>query len=74
MVIVAVGIAAGLAIALPSMASVAAGLSESVGHQVTAQLDAPIVTTAILACFVLALGASALTTWLVGVVTTSPSR
>lgn len=63
LVIVTVGVSIGFAIAVPSLAGIAAGLSESVGRPVTAQLDASTATTATLACFALALGASTLTTW-----------
>lgn len=63
LVIVTIGVGLGLGIALPSLSGIAAGLSETVGRDVTPQVDAPTATAAILACFALALGASVLTTW-----------
>lgn len=63
LVIVSVGVVLGLAIALPSLAGIAAGLSETVGRHITPQIDSTTAITAILACFILALGASTITTW-----------
>ncbi|MFT3944963.1 MAG: ABC transporter permease [Ancrocorticia sp.] len=62
-VIVCVGVLLGLAIALPSLAGIAAGLSETVGQHITPQIDMTTTMAAILACFTLALGTSATITW-----------